>query len=184
MTENRKIRDSQDEIRKLGRRAQDDAPFYEDANVMAHINEKSLDLSDLSLSDLLAIERTDLAQRRNSYALKRTMMAAERTYAAWVRTGFSVASAGVAIAELLAGKEFAFIVGGLLLSIGLFAFVFGWTSYYRTFKLLKNETQKDSSSSRYERINFLLVTLNTILLFIACLVAYGLVLYLKGGKNI
>ena len=184
MTKNKKIRDNQNEISRMGRRSQDDVPFYEDANVMAHINDKNLDLSDLSLSDLLAIERTDLAERRNSYALKRTMMAAERTYAAWVRTGFSVASAGVAIAGLLAGKEFALIVGGLLLSIGLFAFIFGWASYYRTFKLLENATPKDSSSRRYERINFLLVTLNTILLFLACLVAYGLILYLEVGKSI
>lgn len=168
-------------MRSLGRREQDDAPFYEDANVMAHINAQDPDLADLSLSDLLAIERTDLAEHRNSYAIKRTMMAAERTYAAWVRTGFSVASAGVAIAGLLAGQEFAFIVGGLLLAIGLFAFIFGWSSYYRTFRILKDRTTRNSSPSRYEVINFILVTLNTALLFIGCLVAYGLILYLEAG---
>lgn len=161
-------------MRSLGRREQDDAPFYEDANVMAHINAQDPDLDDLSLSDLLAIERTDLAEHRNSYAIKRTMMAAERT-------GFSVASAGVAIAGLLAGQEFAFIVGGLLLAIGLFAFIFGWSSYYRTFRILKDRTTRNSSPSRYEVINFILVTLNTVLLFIGCLVAYGLILYLEAG---
>ena len=147
-------------MRSLGRREQDDAPFYEDANVMAHINAQDPDLDDLSLSDLLAIERTDLAEHRNSYAIKRTMMAAERT-------GFSVASAGVAIAGLLAGQEFAFIVG--------------WSSYYRTFRILKDRTTRNSSPSRYEVINFILVTLNTVLLFIGCLVAYGLILYLEAG---
>ena len=165
--DNKKLREEQKEMRSLGRREQDDAPFYEDANVMAHINAQDPDLADLSLSDLLAIERTDLAEHRNSYAIKRTMMAAERTYAAWVRTGFSVASAGVAIAGLLAGQEFAFIVG--------------WSSYYRTFRILKDRTTRNSSPSRYEVINFILVTLNTVLLFIGCLVAYGLILYLEAG---
>lgn len=81
----------------------------------------------------LAVERTDLAAQR-------TYFARQRTFAAWVRTGLSSMSVGFGIVKLLPDVEPRWLVvtmGCVMIGVGGFMQVIGFTGYYRAFKLLE-----------------------------------------------
>ena len=81
----------------------------------------------------LAVERTDLAAQRTTFAK-------QRTFAAWVRTGLSSMSVGFGIVKLLPDVEPRWLVvlmGCVMIGVGGFMQVIGFTGYYRAVKRLK-----------------------------------------------
>lgn len=83
---------------------------------------KSLGINPDSLStrDILAEERTYLANERTDWAEHRTLLANERTFSAWIRTGLAAMGGGLAIAELLKGDD-----GILPKAIGIILVIMG-----------------------------------------------------------
>lgn len=154
--------------------------FYtENEEIQKKLKNGEIDIEDLALSDLLASKRTELANTRNIYALKRTSQASERTYVAWVRTGFSVASAGVAIAGLLTNTDYASIstpIGLILILVGLFCFVYAWGGYVRTYKFLGELLEEDQEKGMPQRVNLILIHIVSFILIAIYIFAFILII--------
>lgn len=143
------------------------APFYsQNAEVDERLKEE-VDVNSLPLSDLLAIERTTLADERNVYALRRTMQAGERTFAAWIRTGFSIASSAIALIGLLYDSNLlnvARFVGTILILVGIYCFIYGWIGYYRTYRLMVDKANVYQLVDIISKRELVTVTAMTIIL--------------------
>ena len=86
-----------------------------------------------SLSDNLAVRRTELAEQR-------TVMASERTFSAWVRTGLAAVAAGVGVGRLLdfgAVEWLAKIVSAILILTGAGIYVIAFMHYREETRRLK-----------------------------------------------
>lgn len=158
----------------------DETFYYTEQELQDLLRKKNVHLNDLSLGDLLASERTNLANKRNVYALKRTLQAAERTYSAWLRTGFSIVSAGVAFAGLLgqtSADVFSTVIGGLLISVGLMAFIYAWFQYFETYKWLRKIATKEQQDGAPVKTDLAIITIITIMLLGTSVTAFALVLF-------
>lgn len=157
----------------------DETFYYAEDELQDFLRKKNVRLSDLSLGDLLASERTNLANNRNIYALKRTLQAAERTYVAWLRTGFSIVSAGVAYSGYLSQSnenEFSTIIGGIVITAGLMAFIYGWFQYFETYKWLRKIATKEQKEGAPIKTDLAVVTILTLMLLGTSITAFVLIL--------
>jgi putative membrane protein len=88
-----------------------------------------------SLSDDLAIKRTELAAQR-------TVMASERTFSAWIRTGLAAVAAGLGIGRLLAITEagwLATLTGAILILTGATIYVVAYVRFRQGVLQLQRE---------------------------------------------
>ncbi len=130
-------------------------------------------------SNELAIERTVLAEQRNDLAENRTLQASERTFVAWIRTGFTLASAGWTLGTLLQDTEesnFALIVGGALILLGILCFVYGWYGFYEIYKYLKKKGVYTGHRDYPFKRNLFVVSLMTVTLILVFVVAFSVLL--------
>lgn len=131
-------------------------------------------------SDQLAQERTKLAELRNDLAENRTLQAAERTYAAWIRTGFTIASAGWTLGQLLndsESKNLALFIGGTLILLGMMCFVYAWFGFKAVYDYLKKISIGESNKGYPVVMNLLTVTIMSVVLFIVFVVAFAFLLF-------
>lgn len=97
--------------------------------------EKRHEELDDEIEDIIDVLPDDIphsADTRTVLAQVRTIQAAERTFAAWIRTGFSMASAGWALIQVLYNFYDSMIsvaIGGGLILLGIICFFYGWYSF-------------------------------------------------------
>lgn len=128
----------------------------------------------------LAQDRTKLARTRNSLAQNRTLQAAERTYAAWIRTGFTLAGAGWTLGQALQsseGRNFAMVLGGALIILGLMCFVYAWFGFKAVFEYLKR-TSKTGEKKEYPfTMNLVTVTVLSVALFVIFVAGFAMLIF-------
>ncbi|GAA0353315.1 hypothetical protein GCM10008932_02930 [Alkalibacterium iburiense] len=127
----------------------------------------------------LAEFRTELAEMRSSMAESRTLLAAERTYAAWIRTGFTIAGAGWTLGTALRDSEGAtagLILGGALIILGMFSFIFAWIGFKAIYDYLKEQFKDDDDKSYPTTLNLTTVTVISVVLFVVFAAGFGLLL--------
>lgn len=156
--------------------------YYTDEALQQKLREEDVVLDNLSLGELLASERTNLANMRNVYALKRTAQASDRTYLAWLRSGFSIVSAGVAFTGLLIRSNatpYSGIIGGITIAIGLLAFVYAWYQYYENYKWMGKTATIEQRDGVPTKSNLVIVTIITFVLLTMSITAFALVLFMR-----
>lgn len=155
-------------------------PFYTQEKIQQRLKEHQVDIQDISLSDLLSSERTNLADKRNVLALKRNAQSGERTYSAWVRTGFSIVSAGIAFSGWLSKSDehlLSNIIGSILVTVGLMSFSYVWFGYYKMYNWLKANATKEQKEGIPHKLDFIIISLVTVMLLIASITAYIIVIF-------
>lgn len=131
-------------------------------------------------SDELARDRTELAELRSNLAKNRTLQAAERTYAAWVRTGFTFAGAGWTLAQALQNtesNEFALLIGGALIILGLLSFVYAWFGFKSVYDYLKESMEEEDASKYPFTMNLTTVTIISVVLFVVFVIGFWMLLF-------
>lgn len=126
----------------------------------------------------LAEDRTRLAEIRNDYAESRTIQAAQRTYAAWTRTGFTLASTGWAFSRTLQEINpgaMPLLIGGILMALGVVSFIYGWYGFRAVYKFLQETTLMVDQKYPY-RMDYVLVTIMTIVLVIVFILGFSILL--------
>lgn len=128
----------------------------------------------------LAEFRTELAEMRSSMAESRTLQAAERTYAAWIRTGFTIAGAGWTLGTALRDSEsatIALILGGTLILLGMFSFIYAWIGFRAVYNYLKEQYEEKEGKDYPTKLNLTTVTIMSLVLFIVFAAGFGLLLF-------
>ena len=69
---------------------------------------------------------------RDVLAIDRTRLANERTLLAWLRTGLMALISGMTLIRLFAGQPWLEMSGYVLLPLGLAAALFGWHRFWQT----------------------------------------------------
>ncbi|GEK89140.1 protein of unknown function [Alkalibacterium putridalgicola] len=128
----------------------------------------------------LAELRTDLAEMRNAMAESRTLLAAERTYAAWIRIGFTLAGAGWTLGTALRDTENAtvgLILGGCLIFLGMFSFIYAWIGYKAVYDYLKGYFSDTTERNYPSTLNLTTVTIISVVLLIVFAAGFVLLLF-------
>lgn len=120
-------------------------------------------------TDKLAEIRTELAETRSSMAESRTILAAERTYASWVRTGFTFAGAGWTLATAFLQTDnasTALIIGGILVFLGMFAFIYAWIGFKVVYDYLNKQFPEKTDTRYPSHLNLITVTIISVVLLL------------------
>lgn len=83
-----------------------------------------------------------LALKRTELAFQRSLLSEQRTYSAWIRTGLAAIVLGFAVVKFLAQagpKWLVYVVGGILISIGILIQVLSFWNYYGIVRRLKRK---------------------------------------------
>jgi putative membrane protein len=81
--------------------------------------------------------------QRTLFAVQRNQLAAERTFLSWIRTGIACIGGGVAFERILAfeapiNKLLAYLVGILLIILGMGIFLISYMDYEKEYRRLKS----------------------------------------------
>lgn len=127
-------------------------------------------------------DRNTLAEMRTSFARTRTYQSAERTYSAWIRTGFSVASAGVALGTALSKTRYstlALIIGTILILLGMGTFIYAWHSFKEAYKYIEKYYETDVINLQSFKLNTIIVTVFSMVLLITSVLGFALMIYTR-----
>lgn len=85
-------------------------------------------------------------------SIERTILSNTRTFSAWVRTGLSLVLAGFGIVKFLGNNDkyqvFVSSIGILFVLLGIGVYIFGYTTYRRSYRRLEKEERKSSALLR------------------------------------